>query len=66
MSSAKRVAPPRSRRGVFANQVAIYVNGIAKKTFFLAFSFALRLFKRAEITEGLAKKNDFMHFYPMK
>ena len=27
------VAPPRSRRGVFANQVAVYVNGIAKNTF---------------------------------
>ena len=58
------VAPPRSRGGVLANQVAIYLNGIAKNNIFWAFSFACVSFKRAENTEGLARNKGFNTFLP--
>ena len=48
------VAPPRSRRGVFAAHVTVYVNGIAKNTFF-DFFLQAGYSNGQKNTEGLAR-----------
>ena len=58
------VAPPRSRRGVFANQVRIYVKGMTKHTIFLHYFFPCGLFKPAKKHWGPSEKQGILLILP--